>query len=59
MFFASPLQPILSSFAPLRPERSAGLHHPADKVRPDELAGILERSKGTGWILQEPGSSCV
>ena len=24
MFFASPLQPILSSFAPLRPERSAG-----------------------------------
>ena len=24
MFFASPLQPILSSFAPLRPESSAG-----------------------------------
>jgi hypothetical protein len=24
MFFASPLQPILSSFAPMRPERSAG-----------------------------------
>jgi hypothetical protein len=26
-----------------------------DKVRVEELAGILERGRGMGWTLQEPG----
>jgi len=36
-----------------------GPHRWAEKARADELAGILERGRGTGRILQEPGRSCV
>ena len=38
---------------------SGGQHYRADRVRTDEPAGILERGRDMGWILQEPGRSCV
>ena len=36
-----------------------GQHRLAAKVRSVGPTGIRERGKGTGWIAQEPGRSCV